>query len=87
MVPVQWRIQDFPEEGARTYDFAIFSQKLHEIKKIWDPRGGRASLAPPLRSFATAVIDGQPKITIQIRICTNFYLFVYSSNMIMCFDF
>ena len=52
---MQWRIQDFPEEGAPTpqggaptYDFAKFSQKLHEIERIWAPRGGRASLAPPL---------------------------------------
>ena len=49
----QWQIQDFPEEGAPTprgaptYNFAIFSQKLHEIERIWAP-GGRASLAPPL---------------------------------------
>ena len=49
----QWRIQDFPEEGtptprgggAPTYEFAKFSQKLHE--RIWTGRGG-ASLAPPL---------------------------------------
>ena len=53
----QWRIQDFPEEGAPTpqgraptYNFAKFSQKLHEIERIWAPGGGgaRASLAPPL---------------------------------------
>ena len=51
----QWRIQDFPKEGAPTpqggtptYDFAKFSQKLHEIERIWAPGGGRASLAPPL---------------------------------------
>ena len=44
----QWRIQDFPEEGAPTpqggaptYDFAKFSQKLHEIERIWTPGGGR----------------------------------------------
>ena len=37
----QWRIQDFPEEGAQlpgggapTDDFANFSQKLHEIEGI-----------------------------------------------------
>ena len=36
--------------GAPTYDFAKFSQKLHEIERIWAPRGGRASPAPPLRS-------------------------------------
>ena len=29
--------------GAPTYDFAKFSQKLHEIERIWAPRGGRAS--------------------------------------------
>ena len=29
--------------GASTYDFAKFSQKLHEIERIWTPRGGRAS--------------------------------------------
>ena len=50
----QWRIQDFPEEdaptpqGAPTYDFAIFFQKLHEIERIWAP-GGRIPRAP-LRS-------------------------------------
>ena len=42
----QWRIQDFPEEGAPTYNFAKFSQKLHEIERI-STRGG-TSLAPPL---------------------------------------
>ena len=26
--------------GAPTYDFAKFSQKLHEIERIWTPRGG-----------------------------------------------
>ena len=38
---IQWRIQDFPEEGAPTlqggaptYDFAKFPQKLHEIERI-----------------------------------------------------
>ena len=34
---LQWRIQDFPEEGAPTYDFAKISQKLHEIERIWTP--------------------------------------------------
>ena len=26
--------------GAPTYDFAKFSQKLHEIERIWTPGGG-----------------------------------------------
>ena len=58
MYIIQWRIQDFPEEGAPTpqggaptYDFAIFSRKLHEIERIWAPGGGGARDArPPLRS-------------------------------------
>ena len=39
---------------APTYEFAKFSQKLHEIERIWTP-GGHASFTPllPLRS-ATA---------------------------------
>ena len=49
---LQWRIQDFPEGGAWTLqggrEHAKFSRKLHEIERIWTPRGGRASLTPPL---------------------------------------
>ena len=48
-------VPGFPRGGganspgwAPTYDFAKFSQKLHEIERIWAPQGGRASLAPPL---------------------------------------
>ena len=50
----QWLIQDFPQVGACTLqggrDFAKFSQKMHEIERIWMPgRGrGRASLTPSL---------------------------------------
>ena len=53
---MQRRIEDFPEEGrqlsrgAPTYDFAKFSQKLHEIERIWTP-GGRPKfyyVDPPL---------------------------------------
>ena len=29
-------IQDFPR-GVRTYEFAKFSHKLHEIERIWTP--------------------------------------------------
>ena len=60
--PLQWRIQDFPKEGASTprgvptYNFAKFSRKLREIERIWTPGcagvggggGGGASLPPPL---------------------------------------
>ena len=34
--------------GAPTYDFAKFSQKLHEIETIWNPRGRGARPSPPL---------------------------------------
>ena len=44
----QWRIQDFPEEGANplgdasTYYLASFSRKLRENERIWtDRRGAR----------------------------------------------
>ena len=44
----------FPTEGATslgevtTYDFAKFSRKLHEIERIWMPKGGgRVLCAPP----------------------------------------
>ena len=44
---IQWRIPDFREVGAPTYDFAKFFQKLHEIKRIWTPS---TSLAGGFRS-------------------------------------
>ena len=50
----QWRIQDFPEEGALTpkegvptYYLANFSRKLHENEEILG-RGGARPLRPPL---------------------------------------
>ena len=54
-IDIQWRIQDFPEEGAPTLKEAIiwpfFSQKLHEIERIWTPPGGAHPWRPlPLRS-------------------------------------
>ena len=58
MFTAQWRIQDFPEGGAWTlqggHEHAKFSRKLHEIERIWTPRGGRASLTPPPRSANAA---------------------------------
>ena len=55
----QWRIQDFPEMGAPTLGgggdirCCQFSQKLHEIERIWTR--GRASKILLCRS-ATAYI-------------------------------
>ena len=53
----QWRIQDFPEEGALTpkggaptYYLVNFSRKLHENEEILGQRGGARPSRPPLRS-------------------------------------
>ena len=52
--PVQWRIQDFPEEGGANPQGGganvLFGQKIPENcmkMKEFGPRGGGASLAPP----------------------------------------
>ena len=34
--------------GTPTYDFANFSQKLHEIERIWNGGASLAALDPPL---------------------------------------
>ena len=50
----QWRIQDFPEEGAPTPQGGAnirFCQNFPKTAWNWknlDPQGGRASLTPPL---------------------------------------
>ena len=36
--------------GALTHDFVTFTQKLHEIKRIWTGTGGRGTRPPPLDS-------------------------------------
>ena len=41
--------------GLPTYDFAKFSQKLHDIERIWTP-GGALVPRDPLRS-ATATVQ------------------------------
>ena len=50
---MQWRIQDFPQGGAPTPKiaiiFQIFAENCMKMKEFGSP-GGRASLAPPLRS-------------------------------------
>ena len=57
IVVKQWRIQDFAElgaptfQGAPTYDFAQISQKLHEIENL--DRGARPKfyfVDPPLKN-------------------------------------
>ena len=65
--PSQWRIQDFPEEGALTpkgvgptYYLAIFSRKLHENEEILGRGGARPShppLDPPLLRMRAVMIE------------------------------
>ena len=50
------RRRQLPGGGPPTYNFAKFSQKLHEIERIWTPRGGRASKILLCRS-ATGSVD------------------------------
>ena len=49
-----------PQGVAPTYDFAKFSQKLHEIERIWTPGGGgggcEGRLDPPLKLSLLALI-------------------------------
>ena len=42
---IYWRIQDFPEVGAPTYNVVKFSQELHEIERIWTPGACRSAPA------------------------------------------
>ena len=64
-----------PPGGGATSDFAKFSQKLHEIERIWTPRGSLAlPLNLPLQTdpkihsvipgaiFGSAVEKGHPPI-------------------------
>ena len=60
-LPTQWADPEFPcrwecqisRGGAPTYDFAKFSQKLHEIERIWTRGGGTRPLVPPLDPTTT----------------------------------
>ena len=42
-----------PPTGAPTYDFAKFSEKLHEIKKILGRRGRVPGVPPWIRHWLT----------------------------------
>ena len=57
----QWRIQDFPEGGAWTLqggrEHAKFSRKLHEIERIWTPRGGVRPSRPPRSANADTMLN------------------------------
>ena len=65
VVDLQWRNQDFLEVvprtlgggGVPTYDFTKFSQKLHEIERIWTPRGCTRPSCPPDPSLISVLGD------------------------------
>ena len=77
MYSQQWRIQDFPEAGAPTprggptYDFAKFTQKLHEIERIWAP-GGVLPRAP-LRSATGQLVSSWHPTGMLSCYCTGQY--------------
>ena len=82
---MQWRIQDFPEEGAPTpqggaptYEIAKFSEKLHEIERIWTPRGGARPSRPPLDPPMTCMSPSNSPcscfkivVTSEVPLCTQ----------------
>ena len=58
---IQWGIQAFPEgvltlHGAPKYNYVKFSQKLHEIERIWTPRGACVQNPPLLLSPTKCVV-------------------------------
>ena len=87
----QWQIQDFPEEGvptawgAPTYDFAKIFQKLHEIERIWTPRGPRPSSLPLDPPLLPITAKGTDMIAVSVRTIlgsiTLFYLSVISAEV------
>ena len=58
-----------PGGGAPTYDFAKFSQKLHEIERIWAPRGeGLASKILLYRSATGPPQNDWPKFSVECKV-------------------
>ena len=51
-----------PLGGAPTYDFVKFSEKLHEIEKILDRRGGARRVRPPKSATAYSLEKFSEKV-------------------------
>ena len=61
------------EEGAPTYNFAIFSQKLHEIERIWVPGGGREGRLRSATGGSGIVLSGKVILaSMEIKPFVNF---------------
>ena len=46
-----------PQRGAPTFNFENFSQKMHEIERIWTPRSAHVPPTFPLRSATDCFLD------------------------------
>ena len=73
---IQWRIQDFPEEGAPThrwgapeYDFIQISRKLHEI--IGNSIPGGRPLPPPLDPPLISTPKSTSSNNIFLKLCAT----------------
>ena len=75
LIPLQWRIQDFPEGGAPTPKsaniFQFFSRKLHANERIWTS-GGHVPGAPLESANAVPVQSVFPTGSYRQR-CTQLY--------------
>ena len=89
-VIIQWRIQDFSEVGranprggggSPTYDFAKFSQKLHEIERI----GGGGGLRP-LRSVTVILLFFNEFNRLYIYVCVPCFHYHNHDNFQCCTD-
>ena len=69
--------------GAPTYDFAKFSQKLHEIERIWAPRGGARPkfyyVDPPLNPLSIKEVMSQ-----NVCVCSFPIFDIHSLTPLMC---
>ena len=59
--------------GAPTYDLAIFPKNLHEIERVWTPRGARP-LHPPLDPPLLIVL-GDGRWTVDGYVIISVYLY------------
>ena len=82
----QWRIKDFPEEGALTPKggrqpivWPIFPENCMKMKKFGARGGGRASLTPPLRSTT-----GNVNKLLTIHEMCDYYCGIHCSLLVTC---
>ena len=80
--------------GAPTYDFAKFSQKLHEIERIWTPAGGGCASKILLCRSATdtsrnneakfpCALDTFQSGNVLIILCNNLFMTTESNSIFL----